>query len=80
VIDTNDFDAKTRAGLGKIVRAAQSSSLERPTPLSAGCWAKVRIYIGQSRLGGTWVPCSKRPRPGKRTCHWHRHLEDRDGA
>jgi hypothetical protein len=75
VSDANDLDAKTRAGLGKIVRA----SLERPASLS-GCWAKVRAYIGQGRLGGSWVPCSKRPRPGKRTCHWHRHLEDRDGA
>jgi hypothetical protein len=40
------------------------------------CRARKRVYIGQRRIGGTWVQCSKRPRQGKRTCHWHRHLED----
>jgi hypothetical protein len=45
--------------------------------LNAGrCRARKRLYVGQGRMGGTWVQCSKRPRPGKKTCHWHRHLED----
>jgi hypothetical protein len=39
------------------------------------CRARKRVFIGQRREGGTWVQCSKGPRPGTRTCYWHRHLE-----
>ena len=48
---------------------------------SGKCRARVRVYTGsgQSRyMGGVWVQCSKRPRPGKKTCFWHRSLECAD--
>jgi hypothetical protein len=48
---------------------------------SGKCLAMVRVYTGsgQSRyMGGVWVQCSKRPRPGKKTCFLHRRLEDAD--
>jgi hypothetical protein len=63
----------------KIEAALLRSTLmqEGEPGLNVGCCrARKRIYIGQRRLGGTWVQCSKHPRPGKKTCHWHRHLED----
>jgi hypothetical protein len=41
-----------------------------------GCRAMKRVYIGQKRPGGTWVQCSKPARPAKKTCYWHRQLED----
>jgi hypothetical protein len=66
-------------GLSKIEAALLGSSLMRedePGLNARCCRARKRVYIGQGRMGGTWVQCSKRPRPGKRTCHWHRHLED----
>jgi hypothetical protein len=44
----------------------------------SNCRAQKRIYIGQGRMGGTWVQCRKRARPGKRTCYWHRHLEEEE--
>jgi hypothetical protein len=40
------------------------------------CRAQKRIYIGQIILGGSWVQCSKKHRPGKLTCYWHRNLEE----
>lgn len=48
-----------------------SSRMREDEPgLNTGrCRARKRIYIGQGRMGGTWVQCSKRPRAGKRTCH-----------
>jgi len=42
------------------------------------CRAQKRIYVGQGQMGGSWVQCSKKRRPGKRTCHWHRHLEEEE--
>jgi hypothetical protein len=48
---------------------------------SSKCRARVRVYTssGQSRyMDGVWVQCSKRHRPGKKTCFWHRRLEDAD--
>jgi hypothetical protein len=48
---------------------------------SSKCRARVRVHTGSglSRyMGGVWVQCSKRPRPGKTTCFWHRRLEDSD--
>jgi hypothetical protein len=73
--------SETRKLLGqsKVVAALLVSSLmeEGEPGMRAGrCHARKRVYIGQRRMGGTWVQCSKHPRPGKKTCYWHRHLED----
>jgi len=42
------------------------------------CAAQVRVATGSSnsRLRGCYVQCAKRHRQGKRTCYWHRHMED----
>jgi hypothetical protein len=73
--------SETRKLLGrsKIEAALLGSSLLRdgePGLKTGCCRARKRVYLGQRRMSGTWVQCSKRPRPGKRTCPWHRHLED----
>ena len=47
--------------------------VERPT-IGMGCWVKKRVYL--STLQASYVPCSKDPREGCLTCHWHREHED----
>jgi hypothetical protein len=72
-------DTRKLLGQSKIqVTLLGSTLMDQGEPgLKAGCCrARKRVYLGQRRMGGTWVQCSKRPRPGKMTCHWHRHLED----
>jgi hypothetical protein len=72
-------ETRRRLGQSKIEAALLGCSLlrEGEPGLNTGyCRARKRLYLGQGRTGGTWVQCSKRPRPGKRTCYWHRHLED----
>jgi hypothetical protein len=65
----------------KLRKALASQTLLTDHFDSSKCRARVRVYTGsgQSRyMGGVWVQCSKRPRPGKKTCFWHRRLEDAD--
>jgi hypothetical protein len=65
-------------GQSKIEAALRGSSLMGENDLGLDrfrCRARKRVYIGQGVMGGTWLQCSKHPRPGKKTCHWHQHLE-----
>lgn len=67
-------DLRQKEKLLRLYRKADARRLLPASPIQ--CSAQVRIYIGQSIVGGTWVRCSKRPRPGKLCCHWHRKWED----
>jgi hypothetical protein len=40
---------------------------------SWGCWAEKRVYTGQ--MFPAFVQCSKAPRRGFLTCHWHQDRE-----
>ena len=63
----------------KVRKAMASQTLMTEQFDSGKCRARVRFYTGSglSRyMGGVWVQCRKRPRPGKKTCFWHRRLED----
>jgi hypothetical protein len=62
-----------------------SSVCGGPHPLlGGGCWAHVRIArhnaLGFAMFGPSYTPCSRRPRPGKLTCHQHDRHETRAQA
>lgn len=68
-------DKKTLRALDKIAKATGPGLLKDGPWTRWHCLAQVRVYIGQGVMGGSWVQCSKRRRPGKKTCYWHRELE-----
>jgi hypothetical protein len=77
-----EIDKKTHYHEDKVRRALNRQTLmsdEEAGVLGMGkCRARVRIYIGQGRMGGSFVQCSKKARPGKKTCWHHRHWEDEE--
>lgn|SRR5262245_6521969 len=61
----------------KLAKAAMQAETEyrhvAKPDLSYYCWAQKRVYIGQRFP--SWVPCSKRARPGYLTCAHHKAWE-----
>jgi hypothetical protein len=66
-------DTKSRLESMRLdAKLRKQSGVARPQ-FRGQCWAEVRVYTGQ--MFPSFVQCSKKARPGMRTCYWHRDHE-----